>query len=141
MAEFSVKNVPFRTSKMDLRKQFHIQRRIALIYPGLLGAKAVMETDPLLAVGYVSTSLNRLGDDDWDFVMDACLETVQVMQAQNMWVNLKTSGARTLQFDLTLADLDLIIFHVLFDTLGPFIDALPSLRSEISSLLQKPSTT
>lgn len=142
MADFAVNGVQFRSAKMDLRKQFHVQRRIALIYPALLGAKAVMESDPLLAVGYVSTAINRLGDEDWDFILNACLEVVQVQQAATLWVNIKTAGADTLQFNnLTLADLDLIVFNVLFENLGPFIDALPSLSSAISSLLKGTSNS
>lgn len=138
MVDFTINGRTFRSSKMELRKQFHVHRRIALIYPAFLGARAVMDNDPLLAVGYISSAVNRLNDGDWDFIMDACLDVVKVQQAENLWVDVKTKGTSLLQFqDITLTDLDLVMLYVIEENLGPFIDALPSLTSIAKALFNK----
>ena len=89
--------------------------------------------------GFVTNALMRLSDEDWDFVIDACLDLVKVQQA-NMWVPIKTVGAKTMQFaDFTLADLDIIIFNVLYEHFAPFIDALPSLISAVTDKVSAPA--
>jgi hypothetical protein len=136
MAEFSLKNMVFRSGRMELRKQFHVQRRIGIVYPAFAAAKAIIEGDaitgPPVAINYITNAMLRLNDADWDFVIDACLDLVHVQQGQ-LWVPLKTQGTNTLQFnDLGLDDLNLIIFNVLYEHFAPFIAALPSLVSAIT---------
>lgn len=139
MADFTIKGRSYRSGKIDLIKQFHIQRRLGVIYPAFAAAKAVMAVDKIVAAGYITNAMVRLSDADWDFVIDECLAVVKVEQAATLWVDLKTRGAPTLQFaDITLEDLNLIVFNVLFEHFAPFIDALPSLISAITSSSKKP---
>ena len=138
MAEFTIKGRAYRSGKMDLRKSFFVRNRIAVVYPAFAGAKAVMGSDPILAAGYITSAMRRLSDEDWAYVIDACLDLVQVQQG-SMMVPIKTQGASTLQFaDMTLDDVDLIVFNVLFEHYAPFIGALPSLISAIMDKVKTP---
>jgi hypothetical protein len=138
MANFTIKAREFRTNKIDLFKQLQIEKRIALVFPAFAGARAVVEQDPIIAAGYITNALHRLPDDDMIFVINECLAAVQVRQATDMWVDLKTRGANSLQFsDIELEDLHLIVAYVLVENFAPFIAALPSLISSILGLIKK----
>ena len=131
MADFKMGPYVCRSGRMDLFKQFHVQRRISIIYPAFAGAKAVYKTDPIIAMSYITSAMMRLSDADWDFVLHACLDVVQVQQG-NAWCPIKTSGTTQLQYaDLQLANLNMLLYHVIYEHFAPFIDALPLMASTI----------
>ena len=139
MADFKIKERAFRSGRIELRKQFHVQRRLGVVYPAFAGAKAVMNADPIMAASYITNAMMRLSDEDWDFVIDACLDVVAVYQGGDLWVPVKTVGAKTMQFsDLGLVDLNMIVFNVIYENFAPFIDALPSLVSAITDKVKTP---
>lgn len=137
MAKFTIKGNVYSSGKIDLFKQLQLEKRIGPVYPALAAAKAVSNADPMVGLGYVTSSFNRMSDEDLLFVVNECLAVVQVQQGEGLWVQIKTPGSQSLQFDdLTLSDIHLIVFYVLKETFEPFIAALPDLVSVVTETIK-----
>lgn len=153
--EFEIKENEYRTTKMDVLRQFHISRKIAPVIPTLIpifgqlaaDAKANAEkakaegrtpdaSDMLslsmdkmsLVLGPFADALASMKEEDVDYIMDVCLATVSRKVTVGNSANWARIGsAKALAFD----DIDLsvvfpIVTKVIWENLGPFINGFLS---------------
>ena len=80
MAQFTIKGKVYRSEKIDLFKQIQIEKRIGMVYPALAAARAIYEFDPVVALGYVTTAMNRMSDDDLVFVNQMVCDIMEEVQ-------------------------------------------------------------
>lgn len=148
MTEFEINGQTYRTGKLDAFKQFHLSRKIAPIIPTLIpifvklaaeGDKAL--TNDLSSVAGIlepfTTGIAEMSDETAEYVIATALSVVSRNQ-QGMWTTVWNSSSHVCMFD----DMDLgvilrIVFRVIQDNLGPFIQGL--LTNQQSGLDSKAS--
>ena len=84
MSELTLGEHTFVLGQMPVRKQFHVARRLAPLFSsfvsqgeGVEGAKVGLAG---LKVQPIAEALSGMKDEDCDYVLDACLSVVSVMQ-------------------------------------------------------------
>src|SRR6185312_6619357 len=123
MAEFEIDGVKYQSDKLPLFTQFHVLRRMGSLFSSIVGAGAVRDKDPLLAIGYIATAVSKLSEDDANYVLKNCLSVVKKLQGA-VWAPLMSATGNLMFNDLSLPNMLEIAQKVLEDNFGPFIDAL-----------------
>lgn len=123
MPKFSVNGMEFSSSRMPVRRQFHVARKLGAIFPAIVQALAYREKDPLLAATCIAGSLCRIPDVEADFILDACLSIVQLRQG-DQWVSIVTPSGEMMFDSINLMTLNTIVWNVLVDHFASFMDAL-----------------
>lgn len=84
MTDLTIGEHTFILGKMPVRKQFHVARRLAPLFSsfvgqdgGIAGAKRDLAS---MQVGPIADALSSMKDEDCDYVLDACLGVVKIMQ-------------------------------------------------------------
>ena len=135
MQEFKSGKLTFRAGRLDARKQFHIARRLASLLgelgslADLQGALAQKDEASLLAVaGAVGRALASLRDDDADYILDACMDVVEVRQDGGAgWARLRANGVT--MYELDLPQLMTVAARVIQSNMAGFMAALPEIGS------------
>lgn len=123
MADFTVKGKNYRSAKMDVIKQFHVLRRMGPLYPNLMAALRLKNEDPMMAISFGVTAMSKLSDEDFNFILSACLSSCQINQGGQLWVALMANNTLMFQ-DLVLEELLEISWNILRDNFEAFILAL-----------------
>ncbi len=124
MAEFSVGDFDYRSSKMDALTQLHVVRRLAPVMGALKefaggGVDAVNAMDAAESIASVAA---RIPDDDVNYIINACLSTVQRKQdGDRGWAPIWNVGAKRPLFeDIGMVEMLTISGHVVMGALGNF---------------------
>lgn len=133
MIEFEINGLNYRAEKLDAFKQFHLSRKIAPVIPPLipifmkLSQEGSLSQD-LSAIADVlepfATALSEMNDQAAEYVIGTALSVVK-RQNGSLWTPVWNSSINACAFD----DMDMgvmlkIVFKVVQDNLGPFIQGL-----------------
>ena len=130
MIEFEINGQNYRANKLDAFKQLHLSRKIAPVVPTLIPifmklAKEGGLSEDISSLGEVlepfCEGIAAMSDDQAEYVIGTALSVVQ-RQNGSMWTAVWNSSSRVCMFD----DMDLgailrVVFKVIADNLGPFI--------------------
>lgn len=127
MVEFSINGNEYRAGKLTAFQQLHVSRKLAGILPKVVPAlvaatEAGSDLSSLLtAFGPAAEALAAMPESDVDFVYHTTLAAVSRKQG-SAWCAIWNGSAKTLQFDdIDLSIMSQIVFQVLKDSLGSFM--------------------
>ena len=128
MIEFEINGVQYRAQTMDARRQFHVARRLsAVLAPSADAINGVKDSDSkagfIAAIDGFFEALSKLPDDQLDYVIDACLDTVSRKDG-TQWSPIRRGGA--MMYDLDLYTQGAIVYHVVKGALDGFFASLPA---------------
>ena len=128
MIEFEINGVQYRAQAMDARRQFHVARRLsAVLAPSADAINGVKDSDSkgafIAAVNSFVDAISKLPDDQLDYVIDACLDTVSRKDG-TQWSPIRRGGA--MMYDLDLYTQGAIVWHVVKGALDGFFASLPA---------------
>lgn len=128
MIEFEINGVQYRAQAMDARRQFHVARRLsAVLAPSADAINGVKDSDSkgafIAAVNSFVDAISKLPDDQLDYVIDACLDTVSRKDG-TQWSPIRRGGA--MMYDLDLYTQGVIVYHVVRGALDGFFASLPA---------------
>lgn len=128
MIEFEINGVQYRAQTMDARRQFHVARRLsAVLSPSADAINGVKDSDSkagfIAAVNSFIDAVSKLPDDQLDYVIDACLDTVSRKDG-TQWSPIRRGGA--MMYDLDLYTQGAIVWHVVKGALDGFFASLPA---------------
>ena len=128
MTEFEINGVQYRAQTMDARRQFHVARRLsAVLAPSADAINGVKDSDSkgafIAAVNSFVDAVSKLPDDQLDYVIDACLDTVSRKDG-TQWSPIRRGGA--MMYDLDLYTQGAIVYHVVKGALDGFFASLPA---------------
>lgn len=127
MIEFEINGVQYRAQAMDARRQFHVARRLSsVLSPSADAINGVKDSDSkgafIAAVNSFVDAVSKLPDDQLDYVIDACLDTVSRKDG-TQWSPIRRGGA--MMYDLDLYTQGAIVWHVVKGALDGFFGSLP----------------
>lgn len=127
MTEFEINGVSYRAATMDARRQFHVARRLSsVLSPSADAISGVKASDSkatfVAAVNGFIDAVSKLPDDQLDYVIDACLDTVSRKDGTT-WSPIRRGGA--MMYDLDLYTQGAIVWHVVRGALDGFFASLP----------------
>lgn len=120
--EFEVRGVQYRADPMPARVQFHVSRRLTTPLSGLVDALSQGKREEAALAAGLLDAFGSLPDDVCDYVFDQCLETVSRRDGKT-WHPMRRGGVD--MFEVSMADLCLVTWHVLKGNLAGFFSALP----------------
>ena len=129
MTEFEINGVQYRASTMDARRQFHVARRLSSVFGPSTDALSKVKSDAdtktsiVAAINGFFDALGTLPDDQLDYVIDACLDTVSRKDG-TQWSPIRRGGA--MMYDLDLFTQSAIVYHVVRGALDGFFGSLPA---------------
>lgn len=156
MADFETKAAKYKAMPMDAMTQFHVVRRLGPVLPsignlfpiyGLMqdlaeaakdgavsGVMGAVTEDEVLSITKAATPiaemLAKMSDADSEYVINACLSTVEVEQIPGRWAPLWNATARRAQIGtLDFMEMMQIVYYVLRDNFAGFFPASPSTLS------------
>ena len=148
MHEFTIGQRTYRTCRMNAFKQLHVARRILPVFaklPEMVGmsleeimkdtkgvVKNLMENLDVIKLDVIAGTLSMLKDEDINYVLNACCESVEIKEAQGIgWARVMRDGALMYQH---VGPQEMIAFlvHVIKDNLSGFFsgNALTSGQGE-----------
>jgi len=141
MAEFSIGEHAYRTRKMDVKRQFHVARRLGPLLshftaampqlmklaevntPEALGDAEIMQQFELMVTPMI-TELSHMPENDANYILDSCMMVTQRASGANgaqRWQDIWNIRAGALQFeDITLPEMLQIAKEVLTENLAGF---------------------
>lgn len=128
MTEFEINGVQYRAQAMDARRQFHVARRLSSVLSPSADALGKLAPDADSKAGFIAAIdgffevLSSLPDDQLDYVIDACLDTVSRKDG-TQWSPIRRGGA--MMYDLDLYTQGAIVWHVVKGALDGFFASLP----------------
>jgi hypothetical protein len=125
MLEIEIRGHTYRIGKLNPRQQFHVQRRLA---PAIFefGKVAAQGEFSINSLDGVARAVATMAEDDVDYVLDHCLSVVK-RQEGNGWAALTAGNTRNFMFeDITSDCMMEIVWKVLAENLGNFMDVLGS---------------
>ena len=128
MIEFEINGVQYRAATMDARRQFHVARRLSAVLSPSADALGKSKDDKSVKGGIIAAldgffdALSSLPDDQLDYVIDACLDTVSRKDG-TQWSPIRRGGA--MMYDLDLYTQGAIVWHVVKGALDGFFGSLP----------------
>lgn len=129
MIEFEINGVQYRAQTMDARRQFHVARRLSAVLSPSADALGKVAPDADSKAGFIAAidgffeALSTLPDDQLDYVIDACLDTVSRKDG-TQWSPIRRGGA--MMYDLDLYTQGAIVWHVVKGALDGFFATLPA---------------
>ena len=129
MIEFEINGVQYRAAAMDARRQFHVARRLSAVLSPSADALGKVAPDADSKAGFIAAidgffeALSTLPDDQLDYVIDACLDTVSRKDG-TQWSPIRRGGA--MMYDLDLYTQGAIVYHVVKGALDGFFGSLPA---------------
>ena len=129
MTEFESNGVQYRAQTMDARRQFHVARRLSAVLSPSADAIGKLAPDADSKAGFIAAidgffeALSTLPDDQLDYVIDACLDTVSRKDG-TQWSPIRRGGA--MMYDLDLYTQGAIVWHVIKGALDGFFASLPA---------------
>lgn len=129
MIEFEINGVQYRAAAMDARRQFHVARRLSAVLAPSADAIGKSKDDKSVKGGIIAAldgffdAVSKLPDDQLDYVIDACLDTVSRKDG-TQWSPIRRGGA--MMYDLDLYTQGAIVWHVVKGALDGFFASLPA---------------
>ena len=131
MAEFTIGEVSYRTTKLNARQQWNIARRIAPLLSGAgdllkaldAGAPA-SDVDYFAAFGPLANALAGLSDEASDYVLNTCMRATTRL-AGEQWRPVMTPDGTLMWQDVDMKVMLVIAWNVLQESLGGFLSDLP----------------
>ena len=115
--------------------QLHLVKRLAPVMGALKTlSDAYDEDNPDAILEPLGRAVGVLPDDDLDYIVNACLDAVQMRQAGGAWARMRTGGA--LMFEPDLLTLLFLTFQVVKANLSTFFSGLASLSSGAGTTVQ-----
>ncbi|HET6804876.1 MAG TPA: hypothetical protein VFH59_05465 [Frateuria sp.] len=133
MSEFEINGQQYRAAKLDAFKQFHVSRRLAPVLSGLAGTVEDGAADFSAFLQPIAEAVARMSDADCDFILDACLASVQRQQGTS-WSFIYAGAKQALMFDdIDMAVMLQIAAKVIQENLGGFfLDSVANLKASTS---------
>lgn len=128
MAEFTLRDATYRSSKMSGLTQIHVLRRASPVMLPLFKSAAEGVTAATMAA--VVEGLGALPDDAMDYILQHTLAVVERRQSETVWAKVQAPGGRTLMFSDIAADgllMLAICANVLIDNYYPLFREAPEL--------------
>ena len=128
MLEFEINAVQYRAQTIDARRKFHVARRLSSVLSPSADAIGKLAPDADSKAGFIAAidgffeALSTLPDDQLDYVIDACLDTVSRKDG-TQWSPIRRGGA--MMYDLDLYTQGAIVWHVVKGALDGFFGSLP----------------
>ncbi|MGI4812802.1 MAG: phage tail assembly chaperone [Janthinobacterium lividum] len=117
----------YRIGRMDVRKQFHVARRIGPAMLGFLGGSMVKGAQLSTMIGPVVDALSKMSDEDSDYVIDRCLAVVARAQNGGEWARVTAPDGGLMFQDIDLPQMLKLAQAVLAENLrGFFPIAVPA---------------
>ena len=129
MIEFEVNGVQYRANAMDARRQFHVARRISSVLSPSAEAIGKLKNNTDTKASFVAAidgffdALSTMPDEQLDYVLDACLDTVSRKDG-SQWSQIRRGG--TMMYELDLYTQGAIVYHVVKGNLDGFFASLPA---------------
>jgi hypothetical protein len=132
--EVEVKKIMYRIGKMSPWDQFHVARKLAPVLWSAFDAARAAGTDPtnltdMATFGVLGTPLNvlaRMSNEDSEYVMRTCLNVVARKDGvSNKFMPVTAANGAFMYDDIKMPDMVRLVFEVMKDNLGDFMDALP----------------
>lgn len=139
MTEFEIGGVQYRAATMDARRQFHVARRLSMLFKAPASALQSLNVKTNDGTAEAITgffdAIAEMPDRDLDYVIDACLDTVSRKDG-GAWTALRRDGV--LMYELDLYTQGAIVYHVIKAALAGFFASLPSdTRTAAEAILGK----
>ncbi len=128
MSEITIGEHTFVLGRMPVRKQFHVARRLAPLFSAFIGQAGVDGLKNGLAdlqIQPIMDALATMKDDDCDYVLDACLSVVKIMQAGRA-TPIMASNGRLMFDDITMPQMLQIAAEVVMQDLAGFMAGVRS---------------
>ena len=128
MIEFEINGVQYRANQMDARRQFHVARRISAVLAPSADAVGKAKSDGDAKASFIAAidgffdAIGALPDEQLDYVLDACLDTVSRRDG-SQWSPIRRGG--TMMYELDLYTQGAIVYHVVRGNLDGFFGSLP----------------
>lgn len=129
--EFSVGGNQYSNTKMPVRQQFHVARRMMQALGPLAKQFSEKPKEPkegeaanLNAFAEIASAIGQMSDKDCDYILNACLATVQRKDNSGAWQVLMVNND-FLYKDISLPEMLQIAGNVVMDNLAGFSAALP----------------
>lgn len=141
MAEFTIADKQYRSSKLNAFQQFHVARKLGPLFaklgPGQLRTDPDASLSDMLAP--IMEALAGMPEEDCNYILHRCLSVVQRWQGGSVWAPVWNDPAKRLMFeDIDLSTMIQITLQVLGDNLGPFMSGQG--RTSASPVSQESST-
>jgi len=92
----------YRIGQMDVRKQFHVARRLAPLLPGLGAMKSADKGDLIESVGPIAEILSKMSDEDVNYIIDACLAVCARSQGASAPARVVNNAGQLMFQDITM---------------------------------------
>lgn len=128
MTDLTLGDHQFILGKMPVRKQFHVARRLAPLFSSFVGQQSAEGARASLAdlqIQPIAQALAGMEDADCDYVLDACLSVVKLMQDGRAVPIMSTGGQMMFGF-ITMPQMLQIAAEVVMQDLSAFMVAAPS---------------
>jgi len=110
----------YRIGRMDVRKQFHVARRIGPAMLGFLGGSMLKGAKLADMIGPVVDALSKMSDEDSDYVLDQCLVVVTRAQNGGEWARIIAPNGGLMFQDIDLPQMLKLAQSVLAENLRGF---------------------
>lgn len=110
----------YRIGRMDVRKQFHVARRIGPAMLGFLGGSMIKGAKLADMIGPVINALSKMSDEDSDYVLDQCMAVVSRAENGGEWARIVAPGGGMMFQDIGLPQMLKLAQEVLSENLRGF---------------------
>ena len=132
IAEITLDGIQYRIQKMPAMKQFHILRRLALVFKNVSEFKG--EESKLINV--LMDGIGSLPDEDANYILQGLLSHVSRRQSGGTGWATVMSGASIMFDDLPLKSLMQLAFESLRGNFKDFLAEIPSGGTEVTPVNQ-----
>ena len=131
--EFEVKDITYRTTKLDVFQQLKVSRKLLPVFAGLVGEFSTLKEQAVAGnnstvmesvLPRIADTVAALADDDVNAVIYPCLSVVS-RRHEKGWAPVFSQGV--LMFDdISMVDMLQLVARVVADSLGNFLKDLPA---------------
>lgn len=128
-----VNNIEYSIGKLDVKKQFHIGRRLAPMFTAWMAASGVLssggkkEKSVTDIAGPIVDALADMSDVDADFIIDGCLDVIRRKDGTG-WQRVRAKGVMMYE-DIDAVDMIQLVVAVVNRDIAGFFPKLVSLAS------------
>lgn len=132
---FQVGDHNYRCRRMDAKTQFHVIRRVLPLLSKFMSSNASIMDSPNAnnAAEIIMGSLNKIASNDYDFIINNCLLSVEREEAPGSYQRIMTPDGHFMyeEINYDLVSMMKIVFEVLKFNFSDFFTALPSVLPEV----------
>lgn len=132
---FQVGDHNYRCRRMDAKTQFHVIRRVLPLLSKFMSSNTSIMDSPNAnnAAEIIMGSLNKIASNDYDFIINNCLLSVEREEAPGSYQRIMTPDGHFMyeEINYDLVSMMKIVFEVLKFNFSDFFTALPSVLPEV----------